>query len=235
MNILKYLFFYFIIISGCAPSSGSNDRISADKKTIEFNKSDYLFNNTATNISDDLDYFKFTPVYKAKSNIKFSFIDVINYVDKRGENNVDSINKKYEIETNAGIIKRIYFFNKESPTPNFAVNLNFLNSKFMVLHSIDMSVSKGFNNGKFSKLNLDSRYPVYFMDMLGGIHADNKVKYLNLLKRHIDNIEKNKTDYHTGYDDMITVTRERFLSYWMDIYTFKKNNATMVTIYEDNS
>ena len=185
--------------------------------------------------TDDLDYFKFTPVYKAKSNIKFSFKDIINYVDKREKDNSDSINKRYEIETNAGIIKRIYFFNKESSTPNFAVNLNFLNSKFMVLHSIDMLVSKGFNNGKFSKLTFDSIYPVYFMDMLGGIHADNKVKYLNLLKRHVDNIERNKTDYHTGYDDMITITRERFLSYWIDIYTFKKNNATMVTIYEGNS
>lgn len=183
-------------------------------------------------LSTEINYSRFAPVNQLNLNAMPIILDkVIKNIEKFGyvNNEVAKNSRHFEVISYGGTVKKIYFFDGVSDTPELFSEIYAANPKFNKIRSIRLNLSAGYNGNRFEKINIDTTIPMSLVSSLN-IVDERKAKkvYTSLMNQHLLNIKNNVN----VYCNFLVTTRVNVQDYWLEFNTERIKNNTYFNIYQ---
>lgn len=219
---IGFLIVFFINISITSCSHGTN----VDKHFFIFEDK----NKSA--LSAEINYSRFAPVNQLNLNAMPIILDkVIKNIEKYGyvNNEVAKNSRHFEVISYGGTVKKIYFFDGVSDTPELFSEIYAANPKFNKIKSIRLNLSAGYNGNRFEKINIDTTIPISLVSSLNIVDEKKAKKvYTSLMYQHLLNIKNNVN----VYCNFLVTTRVNVQDYWLEFNTERIKNNTYFNIYQ---
>ena len=183
-------------------------------------------------LSSEINYSRFAPVNQLNLNAMPIILDkVIKNIEKYGyvNNEVAKNSRHFEVISYGGTVKKIYFFDGVSDTPELFSEIYAANPKFNKIKSIRLNLSAGYNGNRFEKINIDTTIPISLVSSLNIVDEKKAKKvYTSLMNQHLLNIKNNVN----VYCNVLVTTRVNVQDYWLEFNTERIKNNTYFNIYQ---